>query len=91
MNNAELAEELGLIKAARRLDNTTHLEVEDVFVDRDGKDGIEFSLESREMFVLLEISRVCDKYNLSVEDISGEGPEESAVLVSQKSVDVKPI
>jgi hypothetical protein len=90
MNKAEIAEELGLTKAARRLDNTTHLEVDDVFVDRDGKDGIEFSLESRETFVLLEISRVCDKYNLKVEELDGGIPE-SVVAVSQKSVDVKAI
>lgn len=90
MNKAEIAEELGLTKAARRLDNTTHLEVNDVFVDRDGKDGIEFSLESRETFVLLEISRVCDQYDLKVEELDGDVTE-SVVAVSQKSVDVKAI
>ena len=90
MNKAEIAEELGLTKAARRLDNTAHVHVNDVFVDRGGNNGIKFSLESREMFVLLEISRVCDEYNLEVDELEGDVPEE-VTAISQASVDVTPI
>lgn len=88
MNKAEIAEELGLVEASKELDGTTHIDVEEVFVDDER--GIEFSLASREMFVIQKISRVCDSYDLEVVDVDGDGPELVRV-VSQSDVDVTPI
>jgi hypothetical protein len=88
MNKAEIAEELGLVEASKQLDGTTHIDVNEVFVD--DEKGIEFSLDSREMFVLRKISRVLDEYDLEVDSVVGDGPELVRV-VSRSSVDVTPI
>jgi len=89
MNKAEIAEELGLTKAARELDGTTHIEVDTVFVD-DDESGIRFELFSREMFVLKKVSNVLDQYNLEVDNTEGEHPE-SVKAVSTQSVSVRSI
>lgn len=90
MNKAEIAEELGLTKAARQLDTVSHVHVNDVFVNQDGDSGIKFTVESREKYVLQKISRTLDEYDLSIENLDGD-TEEKAVAISQKAVDVTPI
>lgn len=90
MNKAEIAEELGLTKAARQLDAVSHVHVDDVFVNQDDESGIKFTVESRETYVLQKISRTLDDYDLSIEGLDGD-TEEKAVAISQKSVDVTPI
>lgn len=85
------AEELGLTKAASRLQGVSHITVKDVGVGgSDWHPGIELELESRSFAVLYQISRTLDKYHLRVYDVEGDNPER-VLLTSTKEVEVSGI
>lgn len=92
IDELKVAEEYGLVDAARRLDQIRDVEVRNVEVSSEPwSPGIEVSVESREYSVLKQISDTLDEYDLVVENLDEEQDPDVAFIRSVSRMDVKSI
>lgn len=89
MNKAEIAEERGLPQAGKELQSVSEIEVTSVFVEDEC--GLSFSLADRSFRALLQVSSVCDQFDLKVDDLDQSGSVERVRLVDDRSVEVSSI